>query len=225
VKSRSAARELALIVLPQIDTTDKNLKYDIDEILISSVRTLVQDAESELQLAVGALVEMREFIDTYETEHQANLTMPIDYPNIPVPMPMTSDMSGRINCLIDVAEKSFRAMDIAELAVLEETKNVKDYAKKLLNLIIEYSNPIDEAIKEYSIAWDVKRLVSIDKCILRIAIAELLFMNDIPLKVTIDEAVELAKKFSTDDSSAFINGLLGKLVEKRQISKSKQNKK
>ncbi|MFA6990311.1 MAG: transcription antitermination factor NusB [Candidatus Gastranaerophilaceae bacterium] len=219
MKSRTAARELALIALSQIDITNKDSKYNLDEILLNSVRTLVNDAESELKIAVGALIEIKEFIDTYESDHQFNITRPIDEPDFPVPIPMTSDMTGRINCLIDVAEKSFRALETAEIAVLEENKSVHDYTKKIVKSIRENLETIDESIKECSIGWNVERLLHIDKNILRIALGELLYIDGTPVKVIIDEAVELSKKFSSEESSSFINGILGKVVESKKIKK------
>ena len=58
--------------------------------------------------------------------------------------------------------------------------------------------------------------MKIDKDILRIAIAELLFIEGVPVKVVVDEALELAKKYSTDDSSSFINGILGKVIDEKK---------
>ena len=71
---------------------------------------------------------------------------------------------------------------------------------------------IDEEIQKYSNGWDISRLVKIDKDILRIAITELLYTKGAPLKVVVDEAVELAKKYSTEDSSSFVNGILAKVI-------------
>ena len=219
MKSRTAARELALISLSQIDITNKNSKYDLDEILLNSVRALVNDAESELKTSVGVLVEIKEFIDEYETEHQINITRPIDVSNLPVPIPMTSDITKRIDCLIDVAEKSFRALETAEIAVLEQSKDVHEYTNTLIEHINTNLEAIDDLIKEYSIGWDIERLLGIDKNIMRIALSEILYIEGTPVKVTIDEAVELAKKFSSEESSAFINGILGKVVESKKIKK------
>ena len=60
--------------------------------------------------------------------------------------------------------------------------------------------------------WDFDRLVKMDKDILRIALSELLFIKETPMKVVVDEAIELAKKYSTDDSANFINGVLAKAI-------------
>lgn len=67
-------------------------------------------------------------------------------------------------------------------------------------------------IKQYSTGWDFDRLVKMDKDILRIAISELLYIKEAPMKVVVDEALELAKKYSTDDSATFINGVLAKVI-------------
>ena len=70
----------------------------------------------------------------------------------------------------------------------------------------------DNEIQKYSNGWDISRLVKMDKDILRIAIVELLYIKDAPMKVVVDEALELAKKYSTEDSAAFINGVLAKVI-------------
>ena len=71
---------------------------------------------------------------------------------------------------------------------------------------------MDNLIKKHAKGWDFDRLVKVDKDILRIAISELLYVEQVPHKVVVDEAVELAKKYSTEDSSAFVNGLLAKII-------------
>ena len=68
---------------------------------------------------------------------------------------------------------------------------------------------IDELIDRYSVRWKTSRLPKVDLAILRLALAEICYLTDIPVSVTINEAVELAKKYSTEKSSKFINGVLG----------------
>ena len=76
----------------------------------------------------------------------------------------------------------------------------------------KHCKEVDGEIQKYANGWDISRLVKIDKDILRIAITELLYVKEAPLKVVVDEAVELAKKYSTDDSSSFVNGILAKVI-------------
>ena len=76
----------------------------------------------------------------------------------------------------------------------------------------QHAEEVDNLIKNHAKGWDFDRLVKVDKDILRIAISELLYVEQVPHKVVVDEAVELAKKYSTEDSSAFVNGLLAKVI-------------
>jgi len=84
-------------------------------------------------------------------------------------------------------------------------------------------NFIDEKIKEYTRNWSFDRLNSTDKNILRIAIFEMFFRPDIPEVVSINEAVELAKLYGTDDSPAFVNGLLDSIYKKELLSDKKED--
>lgn len=222
MQARRAARELCLILFSQFD--DKVKKYkdkDFEDIILKSVRTLTNNASEELKLTIGSLFEIKEFIDTYEANHETNLKRHLDARDLPVPIPMTSDMSGRIDELLNVAEKAMVALEVAEMVTLEEKSDVKSYTMNIASQYRENQEEIDNQIQEFSIGWDFSRLVKMDKDILRIAICELLYVQQSPYKVVIDEAVELAKKYSTEDSASFVNGILGKIVEKNGLKKRK----
>lgn len=213
MQARRAARELALILFSQLDK--KITSYtndDFEDIIVKSVRILTNNAGDELKLTVGSLLEMKEFIENYEADDETNLERPIGTSNIPVPIPMTSDMTGRINEMIEIAEKALSALEIAEIATLESKNEVKDYAVKIAEKFKENAEAVDEQIQKFAKGWDIQRLVKMDKDVLRIAITELLFIKDAPMKVIVDEALELAKKYSTDESSSFINGILAKVI-------------
>ena len=212
MQARRAARELALILFSQMDTIENLNKWDFQDIVLKSVRTLTNNSADELKTASAAILEMKEFIENYEANHPTNLERPIEVSNVPVKIPMTSDMQGRLDDLLNIAEKTMLALEIAEMATLEENSDVKEYIVKITNAFKAHKNEIDEQIKKFAFGWDINRLVKMDKDILRIAICELLYVQDAPLKVIIDEALELAKKYSTDDSAAFVNGILGKVV-------------
>jgi len=212
MQARRAARELALILFSQIDAAQNFNKWNFQDIILKSVRTLTNNSADELKTAANAILEMKEYINEYESNHPVNLERPIEVSDIPVPIPMTSDMQGRLDELLNIAEKTMLALEIAEMATLEENSDVKEYIIKIANSFKEHKDEIDEQIKKYALGWDINRLVKMDKDILRIAICELLYVQEAPLKVIIDEAVELAKKYSTDDSASFVNGILGKVV-------------
>lgn len=219
MQARRAARELALILFSQLDEKIKNYsKDDFEDIILKSVRILTSNAGDELKLTVGSLLEMKEFIENYEADHEENAQRPIGVSNIPVQIPMTSDMTGRINEMIEIAEKALSALEIAEIATLECKNEVKDYAAAIAEKFKENSEFVDEQIQKFAKGWDIQRLVKMDKDILRIAIVELLYVKDAPMKVIVDEALELAKKYSTEESSSFINGILAKVIVENGIA-------
>ncbi len=213
MQARRAARELAFILFSQFDKKITNYsKEDLEDIILKSVRILTSNASDELKVTVGALVEMKAQIDDYEADHETNIERPIGVANIPVPLPMTSDMSGRIEEMIEIAEKALLALEIAEFTTLDSQNDVKNYAITIAEYFQKHHKEIDEIIKKYAKNWDLERLVKMDKDILRIALVELLYIKDAPMKVVVDEAMELAKKYSTDDSTSFINGILAKVI-------------
>ena len=97
-----------------------------------------------------------------------------------------------------------------ELAHLNEED--LNYIKEKFNKIIENIDSIDAEINDKSKGWKTSRLGKVDLSIIRLAVYEIKNEDDIPVKVSINEAVELAKKFGTDDSASFVNGVLAKFV-------------
>ena len=217
MQARRAARELALILFSQFDKkiTQYN-QAEFEDIILKSVRTLTNNAIDELKTSVGSINAMKEFVDNYETESPVNLQRPLQANNIPVALPMTSDLRGCLDELLNICEKVVLALEIAEMTALEHTGEVKNYVVQLATTYKEHSGEIDGFIQKFAHGWDIDRLVKIDKDILRISIAELLYIEGVPVKVVIDEALELAKKYSTDDSASFINGILGKVVDEKK---------
>ena len=214
MQARRASRELALIIFSQIGK-DIN-KYNNDyfgQMVLGSVRTLISNCQEEISIVTSGLSNLKEYVNDFENNHPENLARPIDAHNIPVEMPLTSKMKEDINLIMDVAEKSLSALDVAELSILSGQSDVRRYIHKIIKTYKEKNSEIDGVIKELASGWDIERLFKIDKDILRIAITELLFIKDAPVKVVIDEALELAKKYSTDESPSFINGILAKVVE------------
>ncbi len=89
---------------------------------------------------------------------------------------------------------------------------VIEFANEIIEGASERLKEIDGVISEYSENWDINRMPIIDRNILRLATYELLFMDDIPPKVTIDEAVELANRYGSMNSGKFVNGVLDKIM-------------
>jgi len=91
----------------------------------------------------------------------------------------------------------------------------QETANHFVKNVIEYLPQIDEAIQKNSQNWRFERIAKVDLCILRLAVYELLFEQQTPEQVVINEAIELAKKFSTQEAHAFINGVLAGVVQSR----------
>jgi N utilization substance protein B len=87
-------------------------------------------------------------------------------------------------------------------------KDIRPFAKELVLGVWRNREDLDKLIRRASKNWRIERMSRVDRNILRIAVYEVLFMGDIPPKVSIDEAVELGKKFGTEESGAFVNGIL-----------------
>lgn len=214
MQARRASRELALILFSQLGKDiDKSSNLNFKDIVLNSIRTLIGNSQDELQLVTSELSDIQEYIYEYENNHKDNLERPLDAANIPVKLPMTNVMADKISVLLNSAEKTIAALEVAELSILSDRSDVKKYVEQIFKTYKEKKSEIDGLIKKYAIGWDIERLFKIDKDILRIAIAEIVYIKDAPVKVVIDEAIELAKKYSTDESPSFINGILAKVVD------------
>ena len=82
---------------------------------------------------------------------------------------------------------------------------------------------IDNMIEVHSKGWKIGRISKVDLSIMRLSIYEICFRNDIPLNVSVNEAVELAKKYSNEDAGSFVNGILSKVSTRRSMPKQKNN--
>ncbi len=131
---------------------------------------------------------------------------------------MSARSKARKHALDILFESDLRnssASDIlATRLVVEEgpdARPVRDYTQSVVLGVGENRRKIDELISTYAKGWDMDRLPAVDRTILRIAIFEILWGDDIPDAVAIDEALTLAKDLSTDESAAYIHGVLGRI--------------
>jgi N utilization substance protein B len=92
---------------------------------------------------------------------------------------------------------------------------MKKYGMKLVDLVQAHKAELDTEIEACSAHWGIERMAMLDRIVIRIAMVELLYVPDVPMKVVISEAVQIATKFSTDSSGSFVNGMLAGIVQKR----------
>lgn len=112
-------------------------------------------------------------------------------------------------------QRDFRPVSPQELLADDSLGDQEGYIRQTLEGIIEHQEEIDRIIVEKAIGWKLERLVSVDRNILRLGIYEILY-SDIPAEVAINEAVELSKKYSTEHSHIFINGILDRVWKEHQ---------
>lgn len=96
--------------------------------------------------------------------------------------------------------------------------NQKKYGMKLVDLVQEHKADLEESLKANSIHWELDRIARIDRIVLFIAMVELSYIPEIPMKVAITEAVQIASKFSTDGSDSFVNGILAGFMQSRGMA-------
>ncbi len=115
------------------------------------------------------------------------------------------------------------ADDLIESIIKGGKLNENDlkFASDLFRKVVANVEAIDSYITGLATNWKIERLAIVDKNILRIAICEVEYLPDIPIKVAINEAIELAKKFSTNQSASFVNGILDKVMQKKVEEESK----
>ena len=93
----------------------------------------------------------------------------------------------------------------------EALKGAMDFSERIIRGVEQHREDLDRIIERYSSHWKIGRMAHVDRNILRIAVYELLYCDDIPPKVAINEAIDIGKKYGSEDSGAFINGVLDKV--------------
>jgi len=128
---------------------------------------------------------------------------------------------GRRRSARELALKLLFQVDVGKATVAQvlDTMEAERYdaptiafARQLLEGTVAHYKEIDGLISHYAREWSLERMANVDRNILRLAIYEILYEPDIPVSVSVDEAVELAKKYSTSESGKFVNGILGNLL-------------
>ena len=100
---------------------------------------------------------------------------------------------------------------------INATKETQSFTRALIKKLLLHEKEVDELLKKISTNWPQDRMAVIDRNILRLGISELLFDSTTPPKVVINEAIEIAKKFGTDESPDFINGILDKIFKDSKV--------
>ncbi len=98
------------------------------------------------------------------------------------------------------------------------------YIDSVVSGVANRTEDLNGEIRKYSIGWDVSRISRLTRCVLQLAIYEILYVEDVPTGVAISEAVRLAKKYDGDDTGAFVNGILGSFARAREAAQAEEAK-
>lgn len=110
------------------------------------------------------------------------------------------------------AEDMTEQLELHDEVVEEGNETDKEYISQKVNSIVEKIEEIDATVNGVAEGWKTRRMGKVDLTIIRLAVYEMKYDEDVPVKVAINEAIELAKQYGTDDSPAFVNGVLAKLA-------------
>jgi N utilization substance protein B len=118
-----------------------------------------------------------------------------------------------LDVLFEAEQRSAPVLEILAGRLAASDPPVSEYTVSLVEGVVANQERIDELLTTYSQDWSLDRMPAVDRAILRLATFELLWRDDVPDAVVIDEAVTMARTLSTDESPRFVNGLLGRLLE------------
>ncbi|BAW96199.1 transcription antitermination factor NusB [[Synechococcus] sp. NIES-970] len=204
---RSVAREIALLSLSQIKGNPEKLEaVELDELMLAAVRALngeihdaLEDAASEVSRAEDQLLRS----ETLAVNVKSARTMVQDA------LTLTRAAINRLGHVVE----------LPEFLQLTRQHEVRGFALDILTTLRRRNEQIKETIEQSLVDWQYHRLPRLDRDILRIAVAEILFLET-PYKVAINEAVELAKRYSDEDGHRFINGVLRRVTDRMRTEGS-----
>jgi len=197
MKPRRTARELALLSMGQSISASKLQNQDLQTLVVSAVRVLTAEVQESLEAATSEL----------ERGSDRLLGSEVRTNDIQSARAMVHDAIGQTQSAIN---RLGIAIDLPALVQMSNQYEVRDYAIEILTIVKQSRSDIDERLNQSMVDWQMGRLARIDQDILRIAAAEMLFLET-PHQVAINEAVELAKRYSGEDGYRFINGVLRRL--------------
>lgn len=122
-----------------------------------------------------------------------------------------------VDVLFEAEQRGVPAEQV--LAQRHERGSLNPYVDTLVGGVVEHQARIDELLRTYSVDWPLERMPAVDRSVLRVAVFEMLWCDDVPDAVAIDEAVELVKDLSTDESPSFVNGVLGRVHELHAVER------
>lgn len=203
MQARRIARELALLSISQLPAKPEKLTTQkLQDLVVASVRTLATEARDALETASAELQRSNAQLLKSETR--------------------TSDIESARAMLRETIELTQTAInrvgssiEIPEFIQLTNQSDVRSYAVEIITRLVSERLEIDAILEDALVDWQLSRLARIDQDILRMAIVDMVYMG-IDQRVAINEAIELAKRYSGEDGHRFINGVLRRVTEQQR---------
>ncbi|MBR4569499.1 MAG: transcription antitermination factor NusB [Candidatus Riflebacteria bacterium] len=223
ISPRRHSRELALKALYQAEINNSDLNESLNQILIETlfapaIEIVVKEFLKSTKASEILSGKVEEFIPDFVDNISSNPHLEISDLRFHVKQLLEQYFSGvtinesfqpELQNLIDSLSEKIKKQSVVE-----------DFAKEIISNISQNNKFIEETIEKTANNWSLNRMAAIDRCILKIAVSEFFYFPLIPLKATINEAIELAKKYSTDRSYEFVNGILDKISKENKFVKT-----
>ncbi|ERN40700.1 transcription antitermination factor NusB [Rubidibacter lacunae KORDI 51-2] len=195
LQPRSIARELALLAQSQLRLkSDKLDRQSLEQLVSTSIRALIGEVQESLEVAAAEVQRAQDRLLTSATR-----TTTVEGAKA-----MTAEAIALTQAAIN---RLGSALELPQFVQMAERDEVRQYALTLLSAIGNYREAIDERISAALVDWQLHRLARIDRDLLRLAVAEMVYLG-VPVRVAIDEAVELGKRYSDENGYRFVNGVL-----------------
>lgn len=117
-----------------------------------------------------------------------------------------------LDVLFEAEQRERDVMETLRERMADGDPPIGEYTVRLVEGVVEHRARIDDLLATYSVGWPLERMPAVDRNVLRLGLFEVLWADDVPDAVAVNEAVELVRALSTDDSPAFVNGLLGRIL-------------
>ncbi|WOD39164.1 transcription antitermination factor NusB [Nodosilinea sp. E11] len=201
MQARRMARELALLGLSQLsDKPGRLASQDFEKLLLAAIQTLTAEAKDALETASDELKQGNQHLvdsGTRASDVEKGRAM------VEAAIALTQTAINRLA----------HAVELPEFIRLSNQSEIEAFALELISHTVKHKTQVDTLLDEAMVAWNLKRLPRIDRDILRLAVVEMHYLGT-PDRVAINEAVELAKRYSDEDSFRFINGVLRRVVNR-----------
>ncbi|HEY9849438.1 MAG TPA: transcription antitermination factor NusB [Leptolyngbyaceae cyanobacterium] len=200
MQSRRIARELALLSLSQLPGNPEKLSsQQLNDILVAAIRTLTTEVQDALETASAELQRSTDRL----------LSSEIRAVDVQSAKAMVSEAIELAQTAINRVGAS---VELPEFIQLSNQVEVREYALQIIRTVNVKRSDVDRLLTQAMVDWQLNRLARIDRDILRIAVCEIMFLG-IPERVSINEAVELAKRYSGEEGHRFINGVLRRVSD------------